>query len=62
MQTQVELEELLDQLQDVLVRLSYEGYDPLGSCFACGQYVDTHYHLPSCIISRALIAIEEWRE
>jgi len=62
MRPQEELEELLDELQGVLVRLSYEGYDPLGSCCGCGQNVDTHYHLPSCIISRALIAIEEWRE
>jgi len=62
MRTQVETEELLNLLEDVLVRLSYEGFDPPGTCCACGQYVDTHFHFPSCIISRALIAIEEWRE
>ena len=62
MRTQQETEALIDHLEEVLVRLSYENYQPPHSCCGCLQDVDTHGHLPSCIISQALIEIEEWRE
>jgi len=60
--TQLETQKLLDQLEAVLVRLSYENFEPPGSCCHCLQDVDKRGHLPNCIISQALIAIEEWRE
>jgi hypothetical protein len=52
---------LVGDLEDVLRHLAYENFEPLGSCCACLQDVDTQGHLPSCIIPKALIAIEEWR-
>ena len=62
MRTKPETEELLEHLEEVLVRLSRENYQPQGSCCACLQDVEKTGHLPSCIISQALIRIEEWRE
>jgi hypothetical protein len=62
MRTQEETEELVEHLEVVLRRLACGNFDPPGSCCACLQGVDTRGHLPHCIISMALIAIEEWRE
>lgn len=62
MKTQEETVALVDRLEDVLQHLAYENHVPPGSCCACLQDVDTRGHLPSCTISMALIAIEEWRE
>ena len=62
MPTQEETEALVDRLEDILQHLAYENHVPQGSCCACLQDVDTRGHLPHCIISMALIAIEEWRE
>ena len=61
MPTQEQAKVLVDHLESVLKRLSYENYDPSDSCCACLQDVDARGHLPSCIISLALIEIEEWR-
>jgi hypothetical protein len=62
MRTQEQTELLVEHLEDVLRRLTYENHEPPGSCCACLQVVDTWGHLPSCIISEALTEIEEWRE
>ncbi len=51
----------MEHLEDVLQHLAYENNVQPGSCCACLQDVDTQGH-PPCIISMALIAIEEWRE
>jgi hypothetical protein len=55
------VEHLEEHLEGVLRHLAYENNEPPGSCCACLQDVDTRGHLPSCIISQALIEIEEWR-
>jgi tRNA C32,U32 (ribose-2'-O)-methylase TrmJ len=62
MPTQEQAQLLVEHLESVLKHLAYENYKPSGSCCACLQDVDTYGHLPSCIIHRALIEIEEWRE
>ncbi len=62
MPTQEQTERLMDRLEDVLRRLAYENHEPPGSCCACLQDVDVRGHLPSCIISQALIEKEDWRE
>jgi tRNA C32,U32 (ribose-2'-O)-methylase TrmJ len=62
MPTREQTELLVEHLEDVLRRLTYENYHPPGSCCACLQDVDTRGHLPSCIISQALIEIGEWQE
>ena len=61
MRTQVEAEVLVEHLEAVLIRLSYEGFSPPGACCHCLQDVDTRGHLPGCIISQ-VVEIEEWRE
>jgi hypothetical protein len=60
--TQVQTELLVERLEDVLTHLSYENYEPPGSCCACLQDMEIQGHLPSCVIHLALIEIEEWRE
>jgi hypothetical protein len=62
MPTLQQTEKLVDRLEDVLRRLAYENHEPPGSCCACLQDADTRGHLPSCIISQALIKIEECKE
>jgi hypothetical protein len=53
---------LVARSKDVLQQLAYENHVPPGSCCACLKDVDNRGHLSHCIISMALIAIEEWRE
>lgn len=62
MPTPQETEALVERLEEVLQHLAYRNYEPPGSCCACLQDVEIRGHLPSCIISMALIEIEEWRE
>jgi hypothetical protein len=62
MRTQEETEALVEHLEDVLQHLAYENNVPSGSCSARLEDVDNRGHLPHCITSMALIAIEEWRE
>ena len=62
MRTQAETEMLVDRLEAVLIWLTISNREPLGACCSCLQDVPNHGHLPSCYISQALKAIEEWRE
>jgi len=60
MRSQVETEELIDDLEKILERLAHENRDPPWSCCACLQDVDKRGHSPSCIIHKALVEIEGW--
>jgi hypothetical protein len=62
MHTEQETEALLEYLENLLFVLSRANYTPRGSCCACLQDVEAMGHLPSCIISQALVKVEEWRE